>query len=208
MLARIDHVVYATPDLAAGIEEFEKRTGVCAAPGGQHPDWGTRNALVALGPASYLEIIGPDPDQPRPERPRPFGIDHLTAPRIVTWAANGADLETLVRDAAERGIRLGKVRRGKRERPDGVLLTWSYTELFTVVADGVVPFFIDWGQTEHPARGAPHGVRLIAFRAEHPQPEPVQKMLRDLGLDLIVTRGGSPRLYATIETAEGRIELH
>jgi len=37
--------------------------GIRASLGGQHPIWGTRNALVALGPSSYLEIItaGPGP---------------------------------------------------------------------------------------------------------------------------------------------------
>ena len=87
MLARIDHLVYATPDLDPGIEEIERALGVRATPGGQHPGRGTRNALIALGPTSYLEIIAPDRNQQPPREPRSFGIDELKDSRLVAWAA-------------------------------------------------------------------------------------------------------------------------
>src|SRR5919109_2901188 len=92
VLARVDHLVYATPDLQAGVDRAETLLGIRAAPGGQHPGRGTRNALVALGPTSYLEIIGPDPAQPKPSGPRRFGIDDLEAPRIVRWVVKSSQL--------------------------------------------------------------------------------------------------------------------
>jgi hypothetical protein len=206
-LGRVDHLVYATPDLAAGIARIERLLGVSATPGGQHPGRGTRNALVAIGPATYIEIIGPDRDQATPQEPRPFTIDSLSEPRLVTWAAKESDLESLTKRASAQGIALGDLQPGSRRRPDGLLLTWRYTNPRVVVENGLVPFFIDWGKTPHPAASAVSGGRLVALRAEHPMPERVTAALGHLGLPMQVTKGASPALIATIETARGRVDL-
>ena len=150
LLALVDHLVLATPDLQRGIDVIEQQLGVKATPGGQHPGLGTRNALVALGPTSYLEIIGPDPDQPKPAGPRRFGIDDLKAPRIVRWVVKSSELEAVSARAARSNVTLGVVMPGSRRRPDGVVLSWRYTDPNTVAADGLVPFFIDWGASPHP----------------------------------------------------------
>lgn len=205
--ARVDHLVYGTPDLDTGIEQLAELLGVRATPGGQHPGRGTRNALIALGPACYLEIIGPDPQQPKPGSPRPFGIDDLKTSRLVAWAAKGKDLEQLVFEAGRRGVKLGEVLSGSRQRPDGVLLSWRYTDPHSVVADGIVPFFIEWGKTPHPARTAVAGVSLIGLRAEHPDAERVRKMLDPFGLPLPLRTGPVPALIATVSCPRGRVEL-
>jgi hypothetical protein len=207
LLTKVDHLVYATPDLNRGVEEIEKILGVRATPGGQHPGRGTRNALITLGPAIYLEIIAPDPEQPPPKTPRPFGIDGLKASRLAAWAAKGSDIERLRDDAARKGARLGEVMSGSRRRMDGVLLSWRYTDPQTVLADGLVPFFIDWGQSPHPARTAAQGASLIALRAEHPDAQRVQRLLNELGLDLPVQTGATPALVAIIDSPRGRVEL-
>jgi Glyoxalase-like domain len=204
---RLDHLVYATPDLSLGVDTIEKLLGVKATPGGQHPGLGTRNALVALGPSSYLEIIGPDPDQPKPAGPRRFGIDELKAPRIVRWVVKGTELDTLVRMAAQRGVKLGRVIPGSRRRPDGVVLSWRYTDPNTDVADGLVPFFIDWGSSPHPSATATKGATLVELRVEHPDAERTQKMLDALGLELRVQKGSAPAIIATIDSPRGRVEL-
>src|SRR5215510_6361814 len=207
LLAKVDHLVYAAPDLNRGVEEIEKLLGVRATPGGQHPGRGTRNALITLGPSAYLEIIAPDPEQPLPKTPRPFGIDGLKESRLVAWAAKGVDLERLRDEAARKGTRLGQVMSGSRRRPDGVLLSWRYTDPQTVLADGLAPFFIDWGQSPHPAQTAAPGVSLVALHAEHPDAQRVQLLLRELGLDLPVQPGAAPALVAIIDCPRGRVEL-
>jgi len=206
-VSRVDHLVYATPDVTLGIDAVEKLLGIRATPGGQHPGAGTRNALVALGPASYLEIIGPDPEQPQPPGQRRFGIDDLKAPRLAAWAAKAQDLERLVADAARNGVKLGAVGAGSRKRPDGVLLSWRFTSPATVLGDGIVPFFIDWGKTPHPAETAAAGATLAGLCAEHPDAQRVAEMLRKLGLDLAVTSAPAPALIATVDCPKGRVEL-
>ena len=207
LLAQIDHLVYATPDLAVGIETAEQLFGVRATPGGQHPGLGTRNALIALGPASYLEIIGPDRDQPAPKGRRRFGIDDLKAPRLLTWVAKGKSLEKFTVEAKADGVDLGAVIPGSRKRPDGVVLSWRYTDPQTVLADRLVPYFIDWGTSPHPSATAAKGVTLLSLRAEHPDADRVQRMLRQLGLDLAVTKGSRPALIATFDGPKGRVQL-
>ena len=204
---QIDHLVYGTTDLARGVSEIEKLLGVVPTPGGQHPGGGTRNALVSLGPGSYLEIIGPDPDQPQPTGPRVFGLDTLTASRLVTWAAKGTGLDRLHAQARRQGVPLGAVESGSRRRPDGMMLTWQLTDPSTAIADGIVPFFIDWGTSQHPATAAAKGASLVSLRAEHPDPRSVERMLRILGLDLAVVPGARPALVAVIDSPRGRVEL-
>jgi hypothetical protein len=207
LLERVDHLVYATPDLTVGIDTAERLFGVRASPGGQHPGEGTRNALIALGPNSYFEIIGPDPGQPKPERGRRFGIDEIKAPRLTTWVAKGTGLEKFAGEAAARGVNLGAVIPGSRQRPDGVVLSWRYTDPRVVLADRLVPYFIDWGSSPHPSATAANGVTLLSLRAEHPDAERVQSMLRQLGLDLMVGRGAKPALIATFDSPKGRVRL-
>ena len=208
VLAKVDHLVYATPDLALGINTLERLLGVRATPGGQHPGMGTRNALLALGPSTYLEIIGPDPDQPKLASPRRFGIDELTAPRLTTWVANGKDLDGFVTRARRDGVMLGDVIAGSRKRPDGVVLSWRYTDPSVVLANRLIPYVIDWGTSPHPAATAAPGVKLVALRAEHPDAAKVQQMLAHLGLDLPVKTGSKPALIATLDSPKGRVELN
>ena len=205
--SRIDHLVYATNDLNRGVDEIEKLLGVRATAGGQHLGWGTRNALVALGPTAYLEIIAPDPEQPPPKEPLPFGLEALKESRLVAWFVKGHDLERLKDEAARKGVVFGEVKAGSRRRPDGVQLSWRFTDPWAPVADGIVPFFIDWGDSPHPAHTAAKGAALISLRAEHPDVGRVSGMLRHLELDLPLKQGGNPALIAVIEAARGRVEL-
>lgn len=203
----LDHLVYAAPDLEAAVNELAARTGVRSTPGGRHVGLGTHNALLALGPDTYLEIIAPDPTQPPPAMPRPFGLDRLAAPRLLTWALKAPDIDAHVAAARAAAYDPGVVMSMRRTRPDGVRLAWRLTLTPRLAGDGLVPFLIDWGTTPHPAGGAPAGCVLTELRAEHPEPEVIRPLLKAVNADLSLSRGPTPALIATMETPRGRVQL-
>lgn len=203
----LDHLVYAVSDLESGVSDLERRLGVRASPGGSHRGLGTRNALLALGPECYLEVIGPDPEQTAPPAPRPFGIDRLEAGRLVAWAVKAADLERRVERARQAGYDPGEVRAMSRQRPDGVRLEWRLTLRSEPAGDGLVPFLIDWGSTESPAQRAARGCRLINLHALHPRVPHVATLLQALDVELALDPAPAPELVAVLETPLGRVEL-
>ncbi len=206
LLAVIDHLVFAAPDLRQAIEGVEALTGVRAAIGGHHPGWRTRNALLALGPRAYLEVVGPDETPADPARPRPFGIDGLATPRLVTWAVRSESLDKVIAAANKAGLDLGDVLQGSRATPGGAMLRWRMTDLFAIREGGVVPFFIDWGETPHPAAAAPPGCSLRELRISHLDPLRVARILHALGLEVEAARGPTA-LEAVIDTPRGRLTL-
>jgi len=201
----LDHLVYATPDLEATCRELEIRLGVRASAGGQHPGRGTHNALISIGPRAYLEIIAPDPLQPE-TRPVWFGIDQLTAPKLINWAVRIVDLEAFVKEISP-NANVGAVRSGSRNTPEGTTLSWRLTEPQLVQGAGLIPFLIEWNSRRHPADSAITGPRLVQLRIEHPDPQLIRKQLNSLRLEVAIEQGSSPALVAIFEGANDLIEL-
>ncbi|MFC4334467.1 VOC family protein [Salininema proteolyticum] len=205
-MAVLDHLVLATPRLEETVEDIAGRLGETPAPGGRHVGLGTRNHLLGLGRGAYLEIVGPDPEQPEPEFPRPFGIDSLDRASIVTWAVRTDDIEGAVSSARSVGRDPGDVRPMSRKTPGGDLLSWRLTLDEDGTHSGVVPFLIDWGSTPHPSRGLPV-VPLESLEVTHPAPSEAEKSLRALGVGQTVTEGARPALVARLSTESGSVIL-
>ncbi|MER6349418.1 VOC family protein [Streptomyces sp. NPDC001595] len=187
--AHLDHLVLATPDLAAAVAEFARRTGVAPAVGGAHVGLGTRNFLVGLGGRAYLEIIGPDPEQPDPSGPRPFGVDALSGPRTVTWAISTTDLDAAIASARARGHDPGPAHAMSRRTPDGTLLEWRLTNGAAAHPSGLVPFLIDWGASRHPTATDLPVTPLLRLTATAPDPESLRPSLSALDTELVLTEG-------------------
>jgi len=201
----LDHLVYATSDLEATCRDLEVRLGVRASAGGQHPGRGTHNALISIGPRAYLEIIGPDPLQPE-IRPVWFGIDQLTAPKLITWAVRMDNLEAFVKEISP-NANVGVMRSGSRKTPEGTTLSWQLTEPQLVQGIGLVPFLIEWNSRQHPADSAITGPRLVQLRLEHPEPELIRKQLNSLRVEVAIEQQPNPALVAIFEGANDLIEL-
>jgi hypothetical protein len=142
-------VILAVADLGSAAATLRERTGLAALPGGVHPAWGTRNAIVPLGGA-YLELV--TVADPEVARRSAFGRAVAAGDgELIGWAVEPDDL-----DAATARAGVDQVR-GARERPDGSMLSWSMAGAEEALPRGL-PFFLRWDDAaSNPARAAaPH----------------------------------------------------
>ena len=180
-------------------------TGVIATEGGPHVNNGTRNRLCSFGD-TYLEIIGPDPEQGDPGVPRSFGIDELETHRVVTWCARQHDLSSVVSSGAEVGLGYTEPVAMRRVAPD-MTLDWHLSLPTGDTEGGILPFFIDWGQSRHPSETAAPGLTVAEMHGLHTDPERVNELLAALGETMKVERADSPGLYVELSGPSGSVVL-
>jgi hypothetical protein len=201
----VDHLIVGCRDLAHATGVIEAATGVRAAAGGTHHGNGTRNALLSLGTLRYVEIIAPDPEQPRLEWFH--GIGEISEPRLVGWAASAGDIGAVARHLRGAGIAFTGPHPGSRIRPDGAKVSWR-TVVLEDDANGLLPFFIEWDTGSiHPSAGAPVGCELAGFDVIYSDAARWSAAATALGIDLPATLGTPPRLRATIRGPLGPISL-
>ena len=209
-MPELDHLIFASPDLAAGVEHIRRITGAEPVPGGPHPGHGSRNELLTFDDRTYFEIIGVDPEQPDPGHPRPFGLDDLTAPVLAGYAIHPVDGETLddvVAIMRTAGMDPGSVAEMSRRKPDGEVLSWTLTRGGDsgAATNGALPFAIDWGDSPSPATTLPSMGRLVSLTVSHP--DAVTRRVAaalDLGIEVVE---GPASLSARVETPNGVIEI-
>jgi len=207
---QIDHIVITAPDLVAGAELVRRSLGVRPQPGGEHARMGTHNSLLRLGESLYLEVISPNPDAPKPGRPRWFELDEVkpdTPPRLATWVARTDDIRSTLAACSEPLGNVEPMSRGE--------LNW----LITIPSDGslplggIAPTLIEWHTEAHPAaRLREAGCSLVRLEAFHTEAPRISALLRSISVEAEISvaplpAGKRPYLVAHIQTPNGPRKL-
>jgi hypothetical protein len=201
----VDHVIVGVDSLERGVEMLRAATGVAPAIGGVHPGRGTRNALLALGNGQYLELMAPDPAQPRTPRSEPLFALRALAP--IGWAARTRNADSLRAALVARGVPASPVAPGGRRRPDGATLRWRVFDPWGVESD-VLPFVIEWDVTAtHPAADAPAGCTLAGFVLASPAPDTLRARLAQAGFRVEVRAASREALSITLACPKGRVRF-
>ena len=202
----LDHLVVTTPVLADGVAWVESILGVTLQAGGEHQGMATHNALIRLGDSTYLEVIAPNPEAMRPDRPRWFELDRVKdgeLSRLATWVARTADVNGTV---AQCNAEFGQIEPMSRGT-----LNWLIAVPFegALIAGGIIPMLVQWSAEGHPATGLQDkGCVLKRLELFHPEIGFVVDTLECLGLrdDARIrpmSTKGRPFLVAVIDTPRG-----
>ena len=202
-----DHLILTTPDLSKGMDYVENLLGIRPVFAGQHLGLGTHNALLSLGNRTYFEVIAPDPKQNFAKNKLWITIEDSPTPRLSRWVAQTDQLSTIAEIAKKHQIPLGDIRPGSRTQTDGTPISWEAT--FPAVEDfgGLLPFFINWGNSLHPSESLPLAGSLKKIFAVHPNPDLIKNYWRKLSIPYEVEYGSEPQLHAWINTKKGLVKL-
>ena len=201
---RVDHLVWYSPDLAAGERHFASMD-LPPAYGGEHPGDGTCNSLLSLGEETYVEILARDPKQPASSLDGELA--GLKGQGLYHWAVGGVDLAAIARKAKSAGYKASQVVSGGRRRPDGRLLDWKLAGLHDHPFGALVPFFIDWTDSDHPALDAPRGGKLRSIELFSPDAPRLNALFKALGLDLSVVERAKAGIAVTLASKRGPLRL-
>jgi hypothetical protein len=211
-MLQLDHITIIAPSLAEGVAHVRAQLDLDVPFGRQHQDMGTHNHLLRLRESVYLEIIAANPDAPRPDRPRWFGLDDQAAlrmewdsgRRLRGWVARTDDIDSVLPQHADllgRKVRLSTA---------DSFFFFAIPEDGTLPSGGLAPSVIDRrGKPPPVAAMADLGARLKSLTVEHPEPERVAALYDRLGIvdPPAISKGGRLRYRAMIETPGGLREL-
>ena len=205
MAISLDHFIYAGRDLDSMSAQFEHLTGVAPGRGGRHPGLGTHNALASLGRDVYFELLAVDPEQKENLQGTMGGrIDALPFPRLFAYMLKGRDLERQKKVLAQNGIG-ADLFDASRTTPDGRTLEWRLLVPHDNAFGDLVPKFIDWLDTPHPATTSVPGCTFASFEIGHPDAARLKALLTELGASLSIERADRPYLRLRVETPNGTL---
>jgi len=99
----------------------------------------------------------------------------------------------------------GGILLGSSDLDEGIAFVKQRTGVIHDDQAGLLPFFIEWSAgTVHPSADAPQGCKILRFELSTPGNAELQRICTLLGLDVPITRGAKPQLFARIAAPGGR----
>ncbi len=156
---------------------------------------------MSLCETTYVEILGRDPAQPElslaPE------VRGLVGHGLYHWAMGGVDIVETRARAIAAGLAGSELVAGGRTLPNGNWLGWKCFGIHNHEFGALVPFFIDWMDSEHPAKTAPRGGHLQSIEVYSPQTRKLRGLYQVLGIGIPVHEAQAPGLSVTLMSAKG-----
>ena len=205
---KIDHIVYAVPNLDQALVDFEAKTGITPVFGGYHKNQGTKNALVNIGEGAYLELITIDHENTMITPPRWMGVDLITEAQVTRWSLKSDQLTEDSQALKAFDPQMGAIQGGQRNTAAGDLLSWMMIMPLAKPAVEIAPFVTSWGaESIHPTQHLPQEYPLLEIDFFHPDPVSLADLWLQLELSYPIKPASMPRIKIVLEGPKGRVEL-
>jgi len=186
------------------LKEFENMTGIKPSVVGSLRGLGTKSARVGLDKNAYIEIIAPDP-----KNSGPIGAalaKDLEEGTLIPYhyAIRSSEVEDMKDDYVpnELGWQPDHISMFGAS-PDGLPKKWEMLYLYGHRIGGCVPFYIDWGQCDHPSASIPEVGSLKSLIVRAPAGHKVHDLLKSVkGIEV---EEGEPMLEFAFGSPEGTI---
>lgn len=141
MINGIDHFALVVNDLDAAVQTH-RRLGFDAQAGGEHPAFGSHNALIALADGAYLELVGFKNIELASKAFWRDAVKRLHASEgLDNFVLLSNDLASDVSNLRARGLVVSEPEDGSRVRPDGQRVAFRIATLGGT-RSGLLPFLI------------------------------------------------------------------
>lgn len=199
----LDHIVLAAPNFDEAMKEFETMTGIKPSIVGSLKGLGTKTARVGLDNQAYIEIIAPDLKKPGPIGDQLMNLEE-GALVPIHYAIRQTDLSDLADDYVPNELGYDPDRIAMfRAAPDGTPRKWEMLFMHGHFHGGTVPYFVDWGDCEHPIGSIAQVGSLKSFVVSCPAGSKVSKLLK--GMKGITVVDGELGLEFSFGSPEGTI---
>ena len=179
----LDHIILGVNDIQKGIDQFEELTGVRPVMVFSHNGLGCKSARLSFEESVFVEIIGPDPKQPG--APLHMKLAALPDDEFVPFhyaVRNSRATQLKMKELPDMGFECDHITMYGRQGEE----IWQWDEVFLCGHNegGLVPFLIEWGDSEHACAKLPVLGNLEGVTVSAPSGSLVHKVLAGVrGID-------------------------